>query len=251
MRIEPIQSECAAVDWTAGLLSVGSAPDNDLVLADADVAAHHVQLSRDARGLVMTVAEDAPRVYVNARPVREKAMLRAGDTLGLGTARLRLVADSVPQPDAPPESDARAVVALRALAGPLSGQVFPLTGPLLLGRDGAMLAADARAFVRLQRWGRNVRLDVDNASARHNVRANGIEVTQALLHDGDQLVWGAHHYVLDVSVEPAAVQPSTERAMPASDTTTSASRRLPPELWLVATAALLALVLALVLWSPF
>src|SRR5215469_4990160 len=97
MRIEFPHSTRASFPWSQSLLRIGSEPDNDLILAAGQTAAHHLRIRMDRRGWVLEVLPDATRVYVNARPVRERAILRPGDTLSVGDCRMLLCADDVPE----------------------------------------------------------------------------------------------------------------------------------------------------------
>lgn len=259
MRIEFASGTREPVSWPGGILRIGSAETMDLRLIGAGVAAHHADLTRDERGIVLDVERGAGRVHVNARPVRERALLRAGDILSIGGHRLRLCADVMAGDDEDAGmgaedvelADADAVIALRAVAGPLSGRVWPLDsrmnldsrGPVDVPRDGALT---------LVVQGHGVRLHADAPGQTDSVRVNGRVVRQADLADGDQLAFGAHRFVVDISPAPEPVCPS-----PAPDETDAepepVERGAPHREmgWLIVTAALLALVLAWVLLAHY
>ncbi len=247
MRIAFAHAEQPARPWPGGTLRIGSGADNDLVLEGRGVADHHVILVEDARGLVLEVCPGAGHVYVNARPVREKALLRLGDSLGIGDCRLCLVADALDE-GAPGEEGATAVrdgvMALRAVAGPLSGRVFALEQRLEMDMRGPVAMSGHGEALVLERRGARVRLDAAGLAAGHAPVVNGIRTREAVLGDGDQVVLGVHRFVIDVSVraEPVAVPgPSPEAGVEAGGRGRHGMR---PEMWLVVTAALLALVLA-------
>lgn len=257
MRIEFASGTREPAPWPGGTLRIGSADDNDLRLDGGGVAARHARLTRDRRGLVLDVEPGAGRVYVNARPVRERALLRLGDTLGIGGCRLRLCADAVAG-DGIDTSEAGAVaevgaatMALRAVAGPLSGRVWPLSGRLELDAQGPV-SVPREAVLALTADGHHVQLDgtaLDDAAA---VRVNGLATRRARLADGDQLAIGTHRFVLDVSARPDPVRlaPEPSAAEPESEAVrTGAPHR---EMgWLIATAALLALALAWALLAHY
>ncbi|HEX7341713.1 MAG TPA: FHA domain-containing protein [Rhodanobacteraceae bacterium] len=257
MQIEFASESRAPVAWTAGELRIGRAEGNDLRLVGDGVAARHVRLSCDPRGLVMDVDRGAGPVYVNARPVRERALLRQGDMLGIGGHRLRLCADALADAD----PDARgtgatldagtATLALRAVAGPLSGQVWALRDTLNFGAQGpAELVCDGAASLVVH--GHWACLDAEAMDRAVGVRVNGVATRRAVMADGDQLVVGTHHYVLDVSAR-ALTLPAVEVVHSATSGPTSESGwRLRREMvWLVATAIVLAVVLALALLVRF
>ena len=136
MRIEFPHAAREDFHWTQAQLRVGSAPDNDLVLATNQAAPHHLSIQHDRRGWILQVLPSADRVYVNARPVYECALLRPGDVVSVGDCRMLLRADDDPSLRTPlivPEQE-RCAVALRAVSGPLSGRVLPVRGSVLLGR---------------------------------------------------------------------------------------------------------------------
>ncbi len=247
MRIEFAHATHPALPWSGDRLRLGSAQDNDVRLDGQGVAGHHVVLARDARGLVLEVCRGAGRVYVNARPVREKALLRCGDSLGIGACRLHLVADAVPDADEGTDADgadAAVVMALRAVAGPLSGRTRSLDGVLALDDNGPVTAARRENVLVLEPCGRRVRLDATGLAEGRPVSVNGVEVRRALLGDGDQVVMGAHRFVLDISADTPAPPPPVAAPEPSGPETARRGNAHPEIWWLIATAAVLALVLA-------
>lgn len=245
MRIEFAHADLPPLSWPDGTLRVGSAADNEVRLQGAGVAGHHVVLTRDARGLVLEVCRDAGRVYVNARPVREKALLRCGDSLGIGACRLRLVADAVHEPgDADAGEETASVSALRVVAGPMSGQVHALDEAVALDADGSLTVVGRENTLLLEPRGRHVQLDATHWTGGPSISVNGLEVRQALLEDGDQVVMGAHRFVLDISADAPASRPVPVASPPPEPETVGRGHAHPEIWWLIATAAVLALVLA-------
>jgi len=88
-------------------LRVGRAIDNDLVLADAHVAPHHLQIDAGANGLHVTAGDTLNGVWVGARRLRagEQTALPDADhaiELTLGRTRLRLrLAEHALSPELP------------------------------------------------------------------------------------------------------------------------------------------------------
>src|SRR3569623_2134670 len=101
MRIEFPNSAREDFRWAQAALRIGSAPDTDLVVSAQQGAGHHQRILQDRRGGVLEVLSGAGRVYVNARPVRERALVRPGDILSLGDSRKLLSADAAPAMRAP------------------------------------------------------------------------------------------------------------------------------------------------------
>lgn len=257
MRIEFIPASRDSLSWTQARLRIGSAPDNDLVLASAQAAPRHLLIESDARGWVLWVVPGAPHVYVNARPVRELALLRPGDVVSLGDCRLLLCADEMPDRRRPPQAvadHAHCTVALRAVAGPLSGKVLAVHEYLELGPRGRYpleLPQGESASLRLGWRDGRLTLTVLEPSVRHGVRVNGNLATDVVvvLQSGDQIGIGMHRFV----VAAPGIRPEPEQA---------ASQAAPPvrpvpapshagAAWLIVTAAVLALGIALLLLVRF
>ncbi|WP_369930390.1 FHA domain-containing protein [Xanthomonas sp. NCPPB 2632] len=254
MRIEFVSSARGDFHWSRPVLTIGRGEDNDLVVSENHVAARHVTLHRDRRGMVLEVAPSTGRVYVNARPVRERAILRPGDSLSLGDCRmlLRDDADLDARPTVEP-TDPRCTVALRPVAGPLSGRVIAVGDRLELGATHGALPLelpgnDVALLVLAWEHGELI-LDGSRVPARHAVRVNGITAVRAVLQPGDQIGLAAHRFVVDApgwSAEPPVVLPEPAPAAdPRGDDTAGARGDV---WWLILTAALLAVGIALVLF---
>ena len=252
MRIEFLHSAREDFPWTAPQLRVGSAADNDLVLSAGQAAPRHLRIEQDQRGWVLTVLPSATRVYVNARPVRERALLRPGEMLSVGDCRMLL------RDDVPPEqretiaapAQARCTAALRALAGALSGRVLAIGNGLELGPRGRYpldLPQGETASLKLDWQDDRLVLEAIQSSAIWPLRVNGAAVQRVPLQPGDQLSLGPHRFVLDapgMQAEPVAAPPSS----PAAALPEDAAGPRGEVWWLIVTAALLALGIALMLW---
>jgi pSer/pThr/pTyr-binding forkhead associated (FHA) protein len=255
MRIEFVSSARGDFHWSRPVLTIGRADDNDLVVSEAQVAPRHVTIHRDRRGLVLEVAPGTGRVYVNARPVRERALLRPGDSLSLGDCRMLVRDDAdLDARDLVVPTESRCTVALRPVAGPLSGRVVAVGDRLELGSThGALpleLPGNDAALLTLAWEEGELVLDASRVPARHAVRVNGVKVVRAALQPGDQIGIAAHRFVLEGpgwAAEPVVAVPEPE------------PEPLPREAealrgdvwWLILTAALLALGIAAVLFVQF
>jgi hypothetical protein len=252
MRIEFPHSTRPVFYWNQALLRIGSDPDNDLILPTGHAAPHHLLMSLDRRGWVVDVLPDANRIYVNARPVRERAILRAGDMLSVGECRMLLCADEPPVGRPPSETpkQERCTIALRAVAGPLSGQVWPLADRLKLGGDGRVpLDLPQGESATLTIFWRENQLLMETGQpveGRYPVRLNGFAIQQSTLLPGDQIGIGTHRFLIDapgLEPEPEIVLPP-EPVRPLPDDAAGPRGEV---WWLIATAAVLALGIALLL----
>jgi hypothetical protein len=256
MHIEFPHSTRSGFQWNQGLLRIGSDPGNDLVLAASQAAPHHLSISLDRRGWVLEVLPETTRVYVNARPVRERAILRPGDMLSVGDCRMLLCADEAPVGRTSPEmpEQERCIVALRAVAGPLSGQVMPLAERLELGTQGhAPLDLPQGEAAHLAIFWRDGQLRLETgqaADSRYPVRVNGATVQHTVLLPGDQIGIGMHRFLIDapgLEPEPEIVIPEPEPEPLPEDTAGPRGEVW----WLIVTAAVLALGIALLLLLHF
>lgn len=254
MRIEFSHSARDDFLWTDAPLRIGSAVDNDLVLAVTQAAPQHLRIEQDRRGWVLQVLPGALRVYVNARPVRERALLCAGDMLSVGDCRMRLCADAAPADCPAPVGvpDVCDSAALRARAGSYSGRVLAVGSGIELGPFGRWpldLPQGESAGFKLGWQAGRLMLDATALSARYPLRVNGMAVTHAVLQPGDQLSLGSHRFVLDapgMRLEPVAPAPPTPD--PAAVEPAGAHGEIG---WLILTAVLLALGIAWALWLRF
>lgn len=240
---EPFRSDGSRV-------RVGRAEGNDLVLSGAGVAERHLAIAEDRRGLVLEVLPGAQHVYVNARPVRERALLRYGDVLSVGGCKLAVLPDDASDDIISSRSleldGARpGYAALRSVSGALSGRLLPIEGKLMLGGRGFMPVGLPQCELKLDKGG--VRLNADA-----QVSVNGLPRKRAVLQAGDQLALGEHRFVLEAPGLQAAVLAAQEQDYDVEPgPITLEPRHSRAELWwLLGTAAVLAAVIAaLLLWK--
>ncbi|HXS72884.1 MAG TPA: FHA domain-containing protein [Rhodanobacteraceae bacterium] len=240
---EPFRSAGARV-------RIGCAAENDLALSGAGVAQRHLTIAEDRRGLVLEVLPGASHIYVNARPVRERALLRFGDILSVGGCKLALLPDNPADHDCgaskPLPGDAAprpGFAALRAVSGAWSGRLLPIEGRLVLGGRGFVLAGVPQCELQLHQTG--VRFDAGDAQ----VLVNGVRLKRALLQSGDQLILGEHRFVVEAPGLQAASAAAQETPEPPQAPIAIEPRRSIAELWwLLGTAALLAVIIAALLW---
>jgi hypothetical protein len=150
-------------------------------------------------------------------------------------------------------AQARCTAALRALAGSLSGRVLPVGEGLELGPHGRFpleLPQGEAASLKLGWQDDNLVLEATLLSVAYPLRVNGVAVRRVALRPGDQISLGTHRFVLDAP----GMQAELEMAASAA-----AAPVLPEDAagprgevwWLIVTAAVLALGIALVFWIRF
>lgn len=226
-------------------LSIGSAADNDVVVAGGD--AHHATIISDRRGLVLDVRPGSQRVYVNARAVRERALLRHGDVLSVGAQKFLVTTDAEPPlPGFDGVGATPAPVALRVITGTASGQSLAVSPELRLGA-GSRYFGDLAYSCRIVLAPDGLRFQSESATPR----VNGWHCKAAALRPGDQITLGEHRLVVDApGLEHAAhvaglPAPPPPPQAPRIDVDDSAHAEV---WWLIGAAIVLAALIALLLY---
>lgn len=250
MRIAFANAPREAFQSSSARVRIGTDADNDLVLSGAGIAKRHLAIVEDRRGLVLEVLPGAPHVYVNARPVRERGLLRYGDTLSVGGCKLLLLPDvaatdepALPKPlvDTAPRLG---YAALRVVSGAWSGRLLPIEPRLSLGVRGSPLAGISQPC-HLQVCDEGLYLDAGDCAAM----INGSPRKRARLGGGDQLALGESRFVVEapgLQARTAALAQPYHQPPPAPVVIEKRAPRAEIS-WLIGTAVLLAVALALLL----
>ena len=269
MRLSFANGEHADFVVDGGTISLGNVEGNTLVLPARDVAPWHARLSVDVRGAVLEVLDPQARTHVNARPVREKALLRCGDLLCIGHVLIALKADrddviatTIPasMPSETPVQPARVV--LRGVSGNHFGKAIPIGPRLLVGgaADCGLVIAGAgvgerHAAIETSEdaiWLRDI-------GSPDGSLVNGIRVRNAVIHPGDQLTFERSQYVVEapglplrgaVAIDPARAITEPHQALPAAEAGDDAASQ-GAIWWLIGAAALIALGLVLLIHRGF
>lgn len=231
------------------VIQVGSDADCDIVLKSAEVAPHHATIEYRYLCWMLRVTTGAERVHVNARPVRELALLRWGDVINVGDSKLILLPDpavAVASAGAPPfgrRARSTQQVGLRCVAGPLSGR-FLLLHPdlqldhlLLPGVDGCLRVHAEDGEVSFEQL----------AEAGMRPACNGRVASKGMLRNGDQLSWGRHRFVLETSAAPSRVVLPAQTGTTDEDVPAQAKSQRREMGWLLGVAVLLAACIAVLL----
>ena len=279
MRLHFPNREHADLLVAPGDTTIGSAGDNMLVLDRPGVAAHHASLSVGDRGYVLNVIDSVARVHVNARPVREKAILRLGDVVSLDTLQFVLKPDrdasirtDLPAAALRPGDDAAARVrnappkaVLRGVSGAYFGRIVPLRGKLVIGRGSDCdLVLDepemSRRHAMIENSGDMIFLrDLGSANGTF---VNGVQVRNAVLHPDDQIAFDHNRFLLEAPGLPGRDHLAIDERDAPNITQTMRAVRLQDEesprpapnpatrndiWWLIGAAALIGLGITLLL----
>jgi len=173
-------------------LSVGSGASANWRISDSSLAEVHAIIHAERWGLWLEVGSAAAPLHLNARPVRERALLRPGDTLSLG--RLSLCVRQTPAPQAG-NHPSLALAAVRCSAGRQSGLVRDLTDqPLALPFLAVGQAARHCAWLSFAASA----LTITRGDAPA-LRVNGNAVDSQRLRNGDLVVLDAELYLIEAS----------------------------------------------------
>jgi len=273
-----------------GDTSIVAAADNTLVLTGPGIAPHHAMISVGDRGYVLSVLDPSGRVHVNARPVREKAILRLGDVVSLDTLQFMLKPDrdasirtdvpaaalsTPPPPRATGESATRTRIVppkavLRGVSGTYFGKIVPLRGRLVIGRGSDCdLVLDepemSRRHAVIENSGDGMFLR--DLGSSNGTFVNGVQVRNAVLHPDDQIAFDQNRFLLEAPGLPSREQVGSVSEHNAPNITqTMRAVRLPEDdlpgkaanaasrndiWWLIGAAALIGMGIALLLLVKF
>lgn len=270
-----------------GDTSIGGAPDNAIVLARNGIAAHHAKLTVGDRGIVLT-ADPQARTHVNARPIREKAILRLGDVVSLDTLQFVLKPDRddsirqaiptrvTPIPVAPDSGDnitrmriAPPKAVLRGVSGTYFGKIIAVRNRLVIGRgtDCDLILDEpemSRRHAVIENSGDSIFLrDLGSANGTF---VNGVQVRDAILYPDDQIAFDRNRFLLEAPGLPGRNDAANFPDHNAPDITqTMQAVRLPNRApaeagngkskndiwWLIAAAALIGIGIAVLLLVKF
>lgn len=284
MRLSFPNGEHPDVLLEEGELSIGDAATNRVAIPNAGLAPRHVGIRVDSqRGILMSVLDHAAQVHVNARPVRELAMLRLGDVVSLERLQLLVKPDhdgaiigNIPADTqaiaAGAQRTAASRVVLRGVSGAYFGRSLSLQEPLLVGRtEQAQIRLDEpdidERHAQIELSGECVLLR--DLGSRDGSVVNGVPVKSAVLHPGDQIAFDGHRFVLEApglpprgtaTAQPAGSGMGTTRTMqavraePHTPRSGQAAVEAPPKShfgWLIVTAlAIAAAIVALLMYAP-
>lgn len=279
MRLVFPDRKHAEVNLVTGELTFGTSDECDVRVNDAGWLPHHATLLVDSqRGLWLRLEPGAGVAHVNARPVRELAMVRLGDVVSLGPVRFCvmlgkddvIVRDLPSHRSLPTDSAGRvsaARVVLRGVSGMFHGRTFPLASELVIGS-----AADAD--IRVEDAGlaphhakvvlRHDQVILRAQAAGNTLRINGELLENAVLHPDDQIAIESHRFVVEApGLPPRGVNRFTPRQRPITQTmpAITASELPVHEMvaedgapgrfnlgWLLLASILIAAALAALLW---
>lgn len=261
MKLVFPNGEHAQVLLSSGVNRVGSDPDHAVVLTDPEIGALHCEIHVTNTGANLQVPVGGGPVSVNGKPVPDIMALRAGDQIGFGTivARFAVVeaARSVSTSGAAagPNEDSGATrvrlavpkYVLRGVSGAVFGKVFPVAGPVVIGRapecDISVQAEEIsrrHALVKPTPDG----LSVEDLGSSNGTYINAKRVQQGFLNAGDELRLDAVRFIV-VAPGMEMAQQATRQSV--SDPVAVAGSDLSKWVPIMLTAAAVLVMVALVM----
>ncbi|WP_290885034.1 FHA domain-containing protein [Arenimonas sp.] len=213
MKLVFPNGEHGQVLLSAGVNKIGSAPEGAVVLAEEGIRALHCEIHVTGTGANLQVPQGGGPVSVNGKPVADIMALRGGDQIGIGgiVAKFAVVepARSAPAPGVVPGSEedtgatrVRMAVpkyVLRGVSGAVFGKVFPVAGPVVIGRapeaDISVAAEEiSRRHALVKPAGDG--LSVEDLGSSNGTYINNRRVQQGFLSPGDELRLDAVRFIV-------------------------------------------------------
>ena len=237
---------------------IGSDPQCAAVLHQPGIQSVHCVIHLTSSGANLQVPAGAGPVAVNGKPVPDIMGLRSGDLLSIGpvTARFVVVEEarsysSVAESDSEEDNNATRVrlalpkFLLRGVSGAVFGKVFPITGPVVIGR-----AAECDISVPADEMSRRhamVKPTPDGLAVEDQGSANGTyinnkRVQQGFLRPGDELRLDAVRFML---VAPGMEMPAPPAAPSAPALTRGQKMQIGASVLLIAAALVVIALLLL------
>lgn len=243
---------------SAGVNRIGTLPGSAVALTGEDIRPLHCEIHVTSAGANLQVPSGGGPVSINGMPVSDLMALRTGDQIDIGGivatfAPLEPAHGTTTTETAPAADDdigatrVRMAVprfVLRGVSGVVSGKVFPVTGPVVIGRapecDIAVNVEEiSRRHVLLKPVGDG--LAVEDLASSNGTYINAQRVQQGFLGPGDELRLDAVGFVL--------VAPGLETSEPSTPAEAIRRTRTPVRKWapIVLTAVTVMVIAAVTL----
>jgi pSer/pThr/pTyr-binding forkhead associated (FHA) protein len=210
MKLVFPNGEHGQVLLSPGANKIGSAAENAVVLTNPGIQPLHCVIHVTANGANLQIPPGGGAVTVNNKPITDLMSLRPGDAIGIGPVNAKYVIVEAARSAAIAEGTDEDTGAtrvrmavpkyvLRGVSGALFSKVFPVTGPVVIGRAAECdisVPADEisrrHALVKPTPEG----LAVEDLGSSNGTFINGKRVQHGFLNPGDELRLDAVRFIL-------------------------------------------------------
>jgi len=260
MKLVFPNGEHGQVLLSPGANRIGSAAENAVVLTNPGIVPLHCVIHVTANGANLQIPPGGGPVTVNSKPITDLMSLRPGDSIGIGPVaakyaiveQARSAAIAEGGDDDSGATRVRMAVpkyVLRGVSGALFSKVFPVTGPVVIGRAAECdisVPADEisrrHALVKPTPEG----LAVEDLGSSNGTFINGKRVQHGFLNPGDELRLDAVRFILVApGMEMATAQ--VPKMAPVTATKGSGNPNLMKYAMLMLVAAVVIMMVVLVL----
>jgi pSer/pThr/pTyr-binding forkhead associated (FHA) protein len=261
MKLVFPNGEHGQVLLSPGANRIGSAAENAVVLTNPGILPLHCVIHVTANGANLQIPPGGGAVTVNNKSITDLMSLRPGDAIGIGpvaaryaiveAARSQAIAEGGPDEDSGATRVRMAVpkYVLRGVSGALFSKVFPITGPVVIGRAAECdisVPADEisrrHALIKPTPEG----LSVEDLGSSNGTFINGKRVQHGFLNPGDELRLDAVRFILVApGMEMATAQ--VPKMAPVTATKGSGNPNLMKYAMLMLVAAVVIMMVVLVL----
>jgi pSer/pThr/pTyr-binding forkhead associated (FHA) protein len=236
MKLVFPNGEHSQVLLNPGVNRIGSDPDGAVVLGQPGILPLHCEIHITSTGANLQVHGEGA-VTVNGKSVTDIMSLRAGDSIGIGPVIAKFAIVEAARGGAAggagaPDEDSGATrvrmavpkYVLRGVSGAVFSKVFPITGPVVIGR-----AAECDISVPADEISRRHALikptpdgvSVEDLGSSNGTYVNNRRVQQGFLNPGDELRLDAVRFILvapgmEMAAQSQHARPATSGKAPAA-----------------------------------
>jgi pSer/pThr/pTyr-binding forkhead associated (FHA) protein len=242
-----------------GANRIGSSPDAVIMLTQSGIQPQHCVIHITATGANLQVPPGGGPVSVNNKPVTDLMSLRSGDSIQIGPVMAKFAvveaARSISADAMDEDSGATRVrmavpkYVLRGVSGAVFSKVFPVTGPVVIGR-----AAECDISVPADEMSRRHALikptpdglSVEDLGSSNGTYINNKRVQHGFLNPGDELRLDAVRFILVAPGMEMATQALPKTSSPALAKAPSQNRM---QMWasiMLTVAALIVIALLVI-----
>jgi len=174
------------------LFTIGSAPENSLVINDTNIADFHAEIQNENNKVVLLSRDKGAALYINNEKVTKAKQLNPGDIIKLGNIELDVIDPQSTQyqsslglkPAKTPEWK------LKSTASWMENQLFPIEGKTVLGREANCdisipVEHLSRRHVEFEiKGGKLLIRDLDSSNGTF---LNGNRITESYAKPGDKI----------------------------------------------------------------